>query len=79
MVNSTRHAQLVVRCNNPNDAEVLDYSRGLFKFDDKLIKCIKVHSVGLLPEEEDDIQTASIQNFPHSAEGHSILNYPSRI
>jgi hypothetical protein len=58
---------------------VLDYSRGLFKFDDKLIKCIKVHSVGLLPEEEEeeeDIQTTSIQNFHHSAEGHSVLHYP---
>jgi hypothetical protein len=57
MVNSTRHAQLVVRCNNPNDAEVLDYSRGLFKFDEKSIKCIEIHSFGLLPEGEDDTQT----------------------
>ena len=63
IVNSTQRAQLVVKCINPWDAETLDYSRGIFKFDEKNIKCINLESVARLPLEEDEIFQGSIQDF----------------
>ena len=76
MVNSTRRAELVVKLSHPWDADWMDCSRGIFRFDDNLIKCFLIATVGLLPEEEDDIFRSNIQDFHASAEGIHVLNYP---
>ena len=75
IVNSTPRAQLVVKCSHPWDADRLDYSNGIFKFDDIFIKCIKLASVALLPVEDDEIFQSSIQDFHASAEDIDVL-YP---
>lgn len=76
VVNSTRHAQLIVRCTNPVDALNLDYTRGTFKFNDTLIKCINLETISMLPYDEDDVYSCTVEHFLACHEGNSIMHYP---
>jgi hypothetical protein len=73
IVNSARNAQLLVRCTNPIDALRVSYTRAMLKFDDKLIKCINLESISLLPYDEDG---ALSKEFLACQEDIPLLNYP---
>lgn len=76
VVNGSREAQLMVRCSNINDAEMLDSDRVMFKFDDKFIKCVKLESVRMMAAIEDSFYYANTQQFLRVHEGLDVHNYP---
>jgi hypothetical protein len=76
MINTSNNSQLLVRCSNPVDTYLLGSDRIMFKHDDKLIICIKVQTLSLMPPSEDSFFYGNVQQFLAVHEGMDILNYP---
>lgn len=76
VINTANRAQLLVKYNNPSNAQMLYSDKIMFKHDDKLIRCIKVEILRLMSPNEDSFFYSNVQQFLVVHKGVDVLNYP---